>query len=299
VKLSFVEKDVMVHLQGSAWHTQLVCAFKSDNNLYLLLEYAPGRALDARIQWGVRLKRGGLPAVRFYAACALLALEHMHCKGVVHRDVKPSNFLIDGRGYLKLCDYGLSKFLKPGERTSTYLGTLAYIPPEQVSKVPFWCLCRVAFLLTQLRRVDASAPVKRTFFQLFFFHTHAVFNFGVVVFCSFQSASVCTSYTCAGGRFLAKGERRAVRPLHGPLEPRRVVVRNALWDYAIRARRRRAGVGRGVAGGAGAQHSHRASAVSDRPAPAPVPAVPPARQELAAAGPERPPRAATARLRLR
>jgi serine/threonine protein kinase len=40
--------------------------------------------------------------------------------------------LIDKSGYLKICDYGLSKFLERGERTNTYLGTLAYLAPEQV-----------------------------------------------------------------------------------------------------------------------------------------------------------------------
>ena len=50
----------------------------------------------------------------------------------MHRDIKPANILIDYQGYAKLCDYGLSKFLPFGERTSTLLGTMAYLSPEQV-----------------------------------------------------------------------------------------------------------------------------------------------------------------------
>ena len=42
--------------------------------------------------------------------------------------------LVDSQGYVKLCDYGLAKFLPLGQRTTTFLGTLAYIPPEAVTK---------------------------------------------------------------------------------------------------------------------------------------------------------------------
>ena len=127
------EKEVMVALSGSAWHAQLVNTYSSENNLYMLLEYAPAGSLDQHIEWGRGLVRGGVASARFYTACALLGLEHMHARGITHRDVKPGNFLIDGEGYVKLCDYGLSKFLPLGSRTSTFLGTLAYIPPEMIT----------------------------------------------------------------------------------------------------------------------------------------------------------------------
>ena len=44
----------------------------------------------------------------FFAAQMVLALDHIHSKGIVYRDLKPENILIDLEGYIKLCDFGLS-----------------------------------------------------------------------------------------------------------------------------------------------------------------------------------------------
>ena len=51
------------------------------------------------------------------------------------------NILIDNKGYAKLCDYGLSKFLPIGSKTTTFLGTVAYLCPEQVSDSPYDHAC--------------------------------------------------------------------------------------------------------------------------------------------------------------
>jgi|AntAceMinimDraft_5_1070358.scaffolds.fasta_scaffold27824_2 serine/threonine protein kinase len=65
----------------------------------MLLTYEAARSVDLQIEWGRGLRHGGLPLARFYTACALLAVEHMHHKGVVHRDIKVGaileHFLID------------------------------------------------------------------------------------------------------------------------------------------------------------------------------------------------------------
>ena len=49
------------------------------------------------------------PRAKFYAAQMVLALEHMHREGVVYRDLKPENVLIDSDGYIRITDFGLSK----------------------------------------------------------------------------------------------------------------------------------------------------------------------------------------------
>jgi len=49
--------------------------------------------------------------------------------------LQPGNLLVDAQGYVKLCDFGLVKFLPLGARTCTVLGTLAYLPPEMVIRI--------------------------------------------------------------------------------------------------------------------------------------------------------------------
>lgn len=126
------EKKIMTALDNQ-WHAKLVNTYISDNNLYMLLEYYPLGSLDQMVENKMR-KKFSEKTIIFYTACILKGIEHMHKQGVIHRDIKLSNLLVDYEGYLKICDYGLSKFLPLGERTNTYLGTLQYIAPEMISK---------------------------------------------------------------------------------------------------------------------------------------------------------------------
>jgi serine/threonine protein kinase len=63
------------------------------------------------------------------------ALEHAHQQGVLHRDVKPSNLMVDGRGYLWVTDFGLARFQGEASLTAPgdLLGTLRYMSPEQAT----------------------------------------------------------------------------------------------------------------------------------------------------------------------
>jgi serine/threonine-protein kinase len=109
---------------------QVRTAFCEGNTLILVMELVEGEPLS-----GV-LKRGPLPlwsAVRV-AGQVLDALALAHHNGVVHRDVKPANILVDRHGTVKLTDFGLAKrFGEPGQTDpGIAVGTVYYMAPEQV-----------------------------------------------------------------------------------------------------------------------------------------------------------------------
>ena len=91
--------------------------------------------------------------MRFVVANVILALEFMHGRGIVHRDLKPGNLLVDKEGFVQVCDYGLSKFLAPGETSDEVVGTWAYISPQMAQRSPYgaetdlWSLGVVGFEL--------------------------------------------------------------------------------------------------------------------------------------------------------
>ena len=124
------ERTVMAHV-SHPFCARLVGTFKDATAVYLLLEWCPGGELLRHLP---RTPGRGLPepAAAFYVACAALALEHLHAQGVLYRDVKPENCLLDAGGYLKLCDFGFAKHVGPGGVAHTVCGTPDFMAPEVV-----------------------------------------------------------------------------------------------------------------------------------------------------------------------
>ena len=104
-----------------------------DGICYIVMELFEGRTLEAALA-----ERGPLEpeeAARIVRH-VLQGLGHAHEQGVVHRDVKPGNILIDRDGYVKVTDFGIAKAAFAGEdltTTGNLLGTSRYLAPEQIS----------------------------------------------------------------------------------------------------------------------------------------------------------------------
>jgi serine/threonine protein kinase len=110
-------------------HPNLVGVFDyadGEERPYLVMQFVPGEDL------GQVLARGGRVDCERLACELLDALAHIHARGILHRDVKPGNILIDGDGSAKLIDFGIAQ---PADatsltRTGLILGTERYAAPE-------------------------------------------------------------------------------------------------------------------------------------------------------------------------
>jgi serine/threonine protein kinase len=102
----------------------------SHGDPFLVLELIDGPQLGRRIDEGPL----GVDATRTLGAALAESLAYVHSRGVVHRDVKPGNVLLDARGKPYLADFGLAKLLDRSGITASdrLVGTAAYLSPEQV-----------------------------------------------------------------------------------------------------------------------------------------------------------------------
>jgi len=106
---------------------KLVKTFKDEFRVYYLLEYVQGIDLFDALRLMNLLDN---ESAKFYTACLVLILEHLHEREIIYRDLKPENIMIDESGYPKLIDFGTAKFLD--SRTYTIIGTPHYMAPEVI-----------------------------------------------------------------------------------------------------------------------------------------------------------------------
>jgi len=111
---------------------QVFGTYQDDQFCYFLLELVTGAEFFETL---ITYLKFDIPSTTFYAANVVLAFAHLHKHGIVYRDTKPENLLLDSNGYIKLIDLGFCKAIGSG-RTETFCGTLDYLAPELVKKVP-------------------------------------------------------------------------------------------------------------------------------------------------------------------
>ena len=133
-----VERQILANLNHAGISKVHDAGVTGDGRPYVAMEYVDGSSLtrycdEHRLQLGDRLEL-------FLQVCG--AIQHAHQKGVIHRDVKPSNLLVtvaDGRPLVKVIDFGIAKALQPSPEeaflthTGAMLGTPEYMSPEQAT----------------------------------------------------------------------------------------------------------------------------------------------------------------------
>lgn len=147
------ERQILESVNRHPFVVKLFYAFQDQEKLYLILEYGQGGELFTHLSTEKMFPE---PTAAFYMAEMVLALSHLHeTLGVVYRDLKPENCLLDSEGHLLLTDFGLSKVAVDEEDCKSMLGTVEYMAPEVVlgkkygKAVDWWSLGALGFdLLT-------------------------------------------------------------------------------------------------------------------------------------------------------
>ncbi|MGH2985282.1 MAG: serine/threonine-protein kinase, partial [Solirubrobacterales bacterium] len=122
------------HVAAGLQHPHLVSIYDFDagDRPFLVMEYIPGGDLAQRVE------AGDVPDAESLARELLSALRHIHAAGVLHRDIKPQNVLIDAAGHARLTDFGIAQPRDATALTKTghVIGTEAYLAPEVKQGAP-------------------------------------------------------------------------------------------------------------------------------------------------------------------
>lgn len=101
--------------------------FETDKHILFVIELCAGGDLLNYVRRRRRLKED---VAKCFFKQVIESLAYCHSKGILHRDIKLDNILLDTKGIIKICDFGVGKIVKKGEKMTEQCGTPAYIAPE-------------------------------------------------------------------------------------------------------------------------------------------------------------------------
>ncbi|EAN77049.1 protein kinase A catalytic subunit isoform 2 [Trypanosoma brucei brucei TREU927] len=120
------EKQILMEL-SHPFIVNMMCSFQDENRVYFVLEFVVGGEVFTHLRSAGRFPND---VAKFYHAELVLAFEYLHSKDIIYRDLKPENLLLDGKGHVKVTDFGFAK--KVTDRTYTLCGTPEYLAPEVI-----------------------------------------------------------------------------------------------------------------------------------------------------------------------
>lgn len=146
VKDVFTERAILYREGTHPFVVNLYYAFHNDAFVFFVMDNAPCGDFSAYLTRQPHLRMHET-AVRIFAAEVFVGLTFLHQLGVMYRDLKPENILLSAAGHVMLCDFGLSKIVRPDFATAgpvtdedmaqTFVGSPYYVAPDILRQTPY------------------------------------------------------------------------------------------------------------------------------------------------------------------
>jgi serine/threonine protein kinase len=137
----------------------------ADGTPFLVMDYAPNGTLHQQHPRGTRLQP---TLVAHYVIQIAAALQYAHEHGIIHRDVKPENMLVDRQKEILLSDFGIALAAQSSHYRSVHemAGTISYMAPEQIQFHPCPASDQYALGITVYEWLSGERPFHGTFFEV-------------------------------------------------------------------------------------------------------------------------------------